>query len=165
MLTTLLLLGLIGAALALLMALPLGFAAPNGTAVNFGFTGTANGITISGISGFLQSAEYSNEADHDDVRNNIGDIVARGWYDFHQKGTFEWVISGTGLADAITKTTIASLTPGTIITITACASLPDLVGTKWEVVAGVSIKGSNTNAKRISVPVEFRSGIQSAAPA
>jgi hypothetical protein len=137
----------------------------NGTAVNFGFTGT-NGIAITGINGtLLQSAETSAHADKEEVRNAVGDIVNRDWYDQHTKATLEWVITGTGLANAIVNTALAGLTPGTIIVITACASMPDLVATTWEVMDGASIKGSNTNAKRYSVPLEKRAGITAAASA
>lgn len=137
----------------------------NGTAVNFGFTGT-NGIVITGISGtLLQSADTAAQADKDETRSNVGDIVNRNWYDQHYAATLEWVITGTGLANALVNTTLAALLPGTIIVVTACASMPDLVATNWEVMAGVSIKGSNTNTKRFSVPVEKRAGITAAAPA
>jgi hypothetical protein len=137
----------------------------NGTAVNFAFTGT-NGITITGIAGtLLQSADVSAEADKEDVRNNIGDVVERSWYDQHYKAALEWVISGTGIANAIVNTALAGLTPGTIIIITACASMPDLVQTNWEVMSGASEKGSNTTAKRMSVPLERRSGITAVASA
>jgi hypothetical protein len=137
----------------------------NGTAVNFAYTGT-NGITITGISGtLLQSAEYSVEAEKEDVRSAAGDIVNRNWYDHHSKCNIEWVVSGTGLANAVTNSTLAALTPGVILVITACASDPDVVGTNWEVQSGASLKGSNTSSKRISVPVERRSGITGAATA
>lgn len=135
----------------------------NGTAVNFAFTGT-NGIAITGISGtLLQSADTTAKADKDETRNNIGDIVNRNWYDQHTAATLEWVITGTGLANAIVNTTLTGLTPGTIIVITACASMPDLIGTNWEVMDGASIKGSNTSTKRFSVPLEKRAGITAAA--
>jgi hypothetical protein len=130
----------------------------NGTAVNFGFTGT-NGIVITGLNGtLLQSADISAEADKDETRTGLGDIVNRNWYDQHNKGTLEWVITGTGLANAIVNTALAGLTPGALIAITTCASMPDLVGT-WEVQSGAAIKGGNTNSKRISVPLEKRAGI------
>ena len=137
----------------------------NGTAVNFGFTGT-NGITITGVSGtLLQSADYAAEADKDEVRNNVGDIVNRNWYDQHIKATLEWVITGTGLANAITNTALAGIVPGTIIVITACASVPELIATNWEVQSGPAIKGSNTNAKRLTIPLEKRAGITAASSA
>jgi hypothetical protein len=137
----------------------------NGTPVNFGFTGT-NGITISGISGtLLQSADVSAEADKEEVRNGVGDIVSRGWFDQHYKAALEWVISGTGLANAITNTTLVGLTPGTIINITACASMPDLIASSWEVMSGAKTSGSNTVAKKFSVPLEKRAGITAVASA
>lgn len=130
----------------------------NGTAVNFGFTGS-NGIAITGVNGTLfQNLDYSGEADKDEVRSNLGDIVNRNWYDQRLKATLEWVITGTGLANAITNTAVAALLPGTILAITACASAPDLVATTWEV-QRVSIKGSNTNAKRVTLELEKRAGI------
>jgi hypothetical protein len=136
----------------------------NGTAVVFAYTGT-NGITISGISGtLLQSAEQSAEADHEDTRSGAGDIIARSWYDQHRKATLEWVVTGTGLANAIVNRTLASLTPGAIISITACASQPDLVATNWEVMSSKDA-GSNTSSGKISVQVEKRAGITAAASA
>lgn len=139
-------------------------ATSNGTAVNFGFTGT-NGITITGISGTLfQNLDYSGEADKDEVRSGVGDIVNRNWYDQRLKATLEWVITGTGLGNAITNTAVAGLLPGTILAISAAASAPDLVATSWEV-QRVSIKGSNTNAKRITIELEKRAGITAASGA
>ena len=136
----------------------------NGTAVNFGFTGT-NGIVITGISGtLLQSADYSAEADKDEVRSGQGDIVNRSWYDQHIKATLEWVITGTGLAAAITNTAVAAMLPGAILVITACASEPDLIATNWEVIRS-SIKGSNTNSKRVTLEIEKRAGITAVASA
>ena len=139
-------------------------ATSNGTAVNFGFTGS-NGIVITGVSGtLLQSADYSAEAGKDEVRSGVGDIVNRNWYDQHLKATLEWAITGSGLAAAITNTAVAALLPGTIIVISACASVPDLVATTWEV-QRVSIKGSNTNAKRVTLELEKRAGITAASGA
>jgi len=137
----------------------------NGTAVNFGFTGS-NGIAITGISGtLLQSAEQSKAADVESARNGAGDIVTRGHYDVHDEAQLEWVITGTGLANAITNTSLSSLAPGTIIVISACASMPDLVATSWEVQSGVKIVGGNTNFKKLSVTIHKRSGITAAASA
>src|ERR1044071_2962791 len=137
----------------------------NGTPGNFGFTGT-NGITITGISGtLLQSADIASHADKDEVRNALGDIVTRSWYDPHTKANLEWTITGTGIANAIVNTALAGLTPGTILVITACASMPDLVGTNWEVMDGAKITGSNTTHKKYTVPLEKRAGITAAAPA
>ena len=137
----------------------------NGTAVNFGFTG-ANGITITGISGFLiQQGDHTLAADKEEVRSGQGDVVNRSWYDQHIKATIEAVITGTGLAAAITNTAIKSiLPPGTIIAITACASDTDLLATNWEV-QEATVRKSNVGSARLSISVESRAGITAVATA
>ena len=146
----------------------------NGIAVNFAFTQSAGGtmgIVITGVAGLiLQNADYSAEADKEEVRAIAGDVISRNWYDSHRKGTLEFVITGgtNSIAAALANTTLANFTPGSIITITECLSLPELVSLnngKWEVQSGASIKGSNTNAKRLSIPIETRPGIQASQPA
>jgi hypothetical protein len=129
----------------------------NGVPVNFGFTGTG-GIAITGISGILlQSGDLTKGADVESARNGVGDITARGWYDIHDEATLEWVVTGTtNLSDSVTNTTLAGLGPGTIIVISACASIPGLVATNWEVQGGAKISGSNTNFKKISVTIHKR---------
>ncbi len=131
-----------------------------GTAVNFGFTGS-NGITITGISGtLLQTADNANMADKEETRNGVGDIVTRAWYDQHQSVTLEWVVTDpTSVANAVTNSAITGLTPGVIIAITACASVPALVYSYWEVQSGAKVSGSNTTSKKISITIEKRSGI------
>lgn len=135
----------------------------NGTPVNFGFTGTG-GIAITGLSGILlQSAEHSKRADCEEVRNGVGDVVVHGWYNIHDEAQLEWVVTGAGLADAITNTALQ--TPGTILVITACASMPSLIATTWEVQDGAKISGGNTNAKRITLPLKKYAGITAVAGA
>ena len=134
----------------------------NGTAVNFGYTGT-NGIAITGISGtLLQSTDRSKAADVESARSGVGDIVARGWYDIHEEATLEWIITGTNLAAAVTNTTFTGIGPGDFIVITACASEPGLVAT-WEVQSAPKITGSNTTFKKISVTIHKRSGVTAVA--
>jgi len=110
----------------------------------------------------LQSADEAVEADKEEIRSGVGDVVSRNWYDQHTKCSLEAVISSTGIAAALAATVLAGLTPGTIISITACASMPDLVATTWEVQSGSAIKGTNVNAKRLTIPVEKRAGITAA---
>jgi hypothetical protein len=151
---------------------------PLGTAVNFAFTQSASGTQgvvftsgVTNMTGFiLQNADTSAEADKEEARSIGGDVISRNWYDQHRKGTLEFVISGAtnSIAAALANTTLAKFTPGSIITITECLSMPELVtlnGGIWEVQPGASIKGSNTNAKRLSVPLETRPGIQASQPA
>jgi hypothetical protein len=134
----------------------------NGTAVNFGYTGS-NGIAITGVSGtLLQSAEHSKEADVEMARNGVGDGVARGWYDQRDTATLEWIVTGSSLSNAITNTSLSAVAPGTIIVITACASDTDLVATNWEVQSS-KVVGSNTTFKKIVCVVNKRSGITAVA--
>jgi hypothetical protein len=141
---------------------------PNGIAVNFGFTSTSGdyGITATTLTGWLlQSADYETGADKEDIRSLQGDIVARNWYDLHQKANLRLFISAAGRAAAIAATTLASLTPGTIISITHCASHPDLVATNWEVVGSAKIAGDITKSAEVTLPMEKRSGITAVQPA
>ena len=143
---------------------------PNGIAVNFGFQSTSSdyGITDSGaiLKGWLlQSADYETGADKEDIRSLQGDIVARNWYDLHQKANLRLFISAAGRAAAIAATTLASLTPGTIISITHCASHPDLVASNWEVVGSAKIAGDITKSAEVTIPMEKRPGITAVQPA
>ena len=142
---------------------------PNGIPVNFGFTASGGnyGITDGGaiMTGWLlQSADYETGADKEEVRALQGDIYARNWYDIHRKANLRLFITGTGRANAIANTTLGAfpngaLTPGVIITITACASHPDLVATNWEVQSGTKIAGDITKSAEITVPLERHANI------
>lgn len=135
----------------------------NGTAINFGFTGT-NGITITGISGtLLQSAEHEAMSDCEVTKDGIGAEVCHGWHNYQDHAKLEWVVTGSGLAAAITNT--ALIAPGTFVVITACASMPSLVGTTWECQSGCKISGTNVNSKKISVTLKKVAGITAVASA
>lgn len=134
-----------------------------GTAVNFGYATTTNGITITGISGFLlQEAEHEADGDNEQIRDADGDVVADVHYNATQRATITAVITGTGLANAITNTTKPA--KGTILVISACASDTELVATNW-VVMRSRITGSNTTAKRLTIEIEKHAGITAAASA
>lgn len=165
----------------------------NGTPVNFGFTDT-NGIalglgpagaTFAGL--LLQSADESIDSEREDIRDGIGNIVIRSYYDFHGKATLEFVITGATIAASVTNTTLAPFSPGQFLNVTASSTMKDLAGISggtaggshlgsggapgtmsgassiWEIVGGASIKKSNTGAARISIPLEYRSNIQGVA--
>jgi ethanolamine ammonia-lyase large subunit len=137
---------------------------PNGTPVNFGFTsdGSNQGIADAGaiLSGWLlQSADYETGADKEDIRSLQGDIVSRNWYDIHRKANMRLFITGAGRAAAIVATTLTGLTPGVILSITKCASHPDLVATNWEIVGSAKITGDITKCAEITLPLEKRAGI------
>jgi hypothetical protein len=136
----------------------------NGTAVNFGFLTTVNGITITGISGtLLQSADHMAKADVEIVRDGTGAEVVHAHYNDHDEATLEWIITGSGLAAAITNT--ALIRPGAFVVITACASMPQLIATTWEARDGVKISGTNTNSKRFSLPITKYPGVTAVASA
>lgn len=137
----------------------------NGIPVNFGFASTAGdyGITQTTLTAWLlQSADYETGADVEDVRALQGDKVSRNWYDLHTKGTLRLVIAAANKSAAKTATTLAAFQPGTIISITACASHPDLVGTNWECQPGARIMGDITKSAEITIPLEKRAGITAA---
>lgn len=136
----------------------------NGYPINFSFLGP-NGITITGLSGQieLQSADVSAEAENEVVRLANGDKMARGWYDRHQKGSIEAIVTGSGMAAAIANTTVNNYLPGSFCVVTRCDSMPDLVGKSWEVQSGARMAGSNTSAKRLTLPVEYNPNITATA--
>ena len=137
----------------------------NGIAVNFGFKQTSSdyGITQTVLTGYLfQSGDYETAADVEDVRALQGDKVARNWYDLNTKANLRLVIAAAGKGAAITATTLSPFQPGTIISITACASHPDLVATNWECQPGAKIVGDITKSAEITVNLEKRAGITAA---
>jgi hypothetical protein len=134
----------------------------NGIPVNFGFkqTTTDYGITQTVLTGYLlQSADYETGADVEDVRALQGDKVSRNWYDIHTKGNLRMVIAAASKSAAITATTLSPFQPGTILSVTACASHGDLVGTNWEVQPGAKIVGDITKSAEITIPLEKRAAI------
>lgn len=139
----------------------------NGTPVNFGFTGAADangnqGITTTGLSGaIVQSADQTKVGDLESARNAVGDEIAHGHYNIHDEATLEYVVTGTNIAGSITNTALIS--PGTIINITACASMPSLVNTHWEVQSGCKITKTNTGFAKISIPMKAYPNITAAA--
>ncbi len=128
-----------------------------GKAVNFAYTGT-DGIAATLLTGKmqLQSTDLSATADDDNTRDSTGAFVNRTFYNPGFKATLEYIPSGTAAADAITNTALSTI--GTIISITACANVPDLIKTNWVIVA-FKITGSNTTAKKVTMDLEAHAGI------
>lgn len=136
-----------------------------GLAVNFAF-GSAEGITVGSpsLSGFLlQSANHGKEADLATVRNADGTVVTEIFHDERETAELRFVVtSSTSVSEARTRTTLASLSPGTIVSITACAARPDLVQTNWIVTEqGPRIEGDITSAAMVIIPLRRRTGITS----
>ena len=133
-----------------------------GIGVNIGFPG---GIVVTGISWYLQDADQSADAENLRIFDEIGNRVVSAWFDDHNKFTLTGVIKGTGQAASQAATTLANLRPGTLLTITSAAAMPDAVGTNLEVMSGASIKGSNKDAKKVSFSVEKSANITATMPA
>ena len=134
----------------------------NGTAVNVGFAGTPNGITITNpaVSAVLQECGYAQDGTNERVLDEVGNRMASFWTDPHTKADLKLVIKGAGLADAIAQTAIIEgITPGTLLAITACQQEPGMVGTNWEVMNSPKITGTNKNAKEWTVSLEKAAGI------
>ena len=111
----------------------------NGIPVNFGFQGAptadgTQGILITGVTGtLLQSADQSKVAECEKVKDGNGNEVVHAWANLHDEVSLEWVVTGATLAATITNGQSQLKTPGSMIAITACTSMPSLVGTCWEV--------------------------------
>lgn len=135
----------------------------NGTPVNFSFVATASdgGLTCTGLTAMLlQGYDAEDGADKEEVRSIGGNIVSRNWHDPHTKVALRFVVAAASKAAAVTATALK--TAGTIISITACASYPDLVATNWEVQAGTKIAGDVTKSAELTIPLEKRPGITAA---
>jgi hypothetical protein len=135
----------------------------NGTPVNFAFQ-SSTGITITGISGILlQSATYKKPTKRILVMDGNGNRTTSVHTDPIQAVTLKWKVSGSGIANSITNTTLQA--NGNLVTITACATMPELVSANpYEVVNG-EITGTNEEVKEITLDLELAPNITSAAGA
>ena len=130
----------------------------NGTPVNFTFGSVA--IAITNITGALyQGIDYKLESKRTLVTNQNGDRVTSAHADQVKTVKIEWVVTGTGMANALANTTLNA--PGSYIIITACAALPDLVHAtnKWEVISA-SLPAKNDSVMTITLECEYAANIQ-----
>jgi hypothetical protein len=128
-----------------------------GTPVNFGLVSTTSdgGVTSTNLTGYLlQSASVQTGAEVESVRSLQGDTTAQNYYDLHHEATLRFVISASSKANAITATSLANFQPGSIISITACASNPDLVNSYWIVQPGASIPQEITKSAELNLPLK-----------
>jgi hypothetical protein len=136
-------------------------ATQSGKVVNFGFTGT-DGIAATALTGklLLQSADFEPAAEEQQIKDAVGALATRVFYNPSYKATLEYIPTGADVATAITNT--AALTIGGLVNITACTSMPDLVKSNW-IVTSFKASGSNAEAKKITLGLESHSGITAAA--
>lgn len=124
----------------------------NGTPVNFTFQ-SANGITITGISGvLLQNASYKKPTKRTLVMDGNGNRTTSAHTDPILSTTLKWKVSGAGLANAITNTTLQA--NGNLVTVTGCPSLPELVSANPYEVTNGEVTGTNEDVKEISLDLE-----------
>lgn len=130
-----------------------------GTAVNFGFTGTDGIAEATILTGkiLLQSIEYSKAADEEQAKSAVGALVSRNFYNAYEKATLEYEIGTDTLSNARTASTVPA--PGTILDITACADLPDLIASNWVVVGEPKISGTASGPKRVTINLEQHAGV------
>ena len=133
----------------------------NGTPVNFTFQSAA-GIVITGISGILlQSASYSPKTKRSLVMDGNGNRTTSAHTDPIVPVKLKWKVSGTGLANAISNTTL--LSPGAFVTITGCPTMPELVTASNYEVIDAELSGTNEDVKEISLDIEMAPLIQTTA--
>jgi len=143
--------------------------AQKGTPVNFAFGSGAGIGTVSTPSATLagmlvQSMEHGAESELASVRDGDGVTVTDVYYDPRFTAQLVWKVSGSSLAGALANTSLTNIIPGTIITIAACVSRPDLVQTNWIVTeGGPKVSGGNTDIAEITMPLRRRVGITSTA--
>jgi hypothetical protein len=121
-------------------------ATQHGASIIFGV-----GATSTMISGAIQSADQSSEAQKEAIRNGVGDTLTKVWYDITEtKATFDYVATGS----AITVPTIGTL--GTIVDSTDTG----MAGTTWTV-DGWSKAKSNTAAVKVKLELSKNDNITS----
>ena len=134
-------------------------ATQSGVLVNFGFTGT-DGIAATGLTGagLFQSADYELGCDETQLKSAAGELVTRVFANQHKKATIEWIPGAASVASAITAQTAMVALYHTILNITACASMPEMIDSHWLVV-GVKTAKSNTDAAKVTLSLEQHAGI------
>jgi hypothetical protein len=128
----------------------------NGTPVNFTFGSSA--ITIANVTGALhQNISYKKASTRQIVKNLAGDRITSAHADQVKTASLEWIVGGSSMAAALTNTILN--TPGSTVTISACAALPELVSTdKWEVIDADCTHG-NEKFATITLGIEIAAGI------
>ena len=146
------------------MALP---SVQNGVSVTIGWPG---GIGISSsLAGVLttylipQSVDTSQEAERLLVHDSVGTRVGSIWMDFYKKVAMKFTVASAtyGLANMmdVVNPLLASIKPGSFISILDCPAQPDLVGATYEVMSGPKLTGENKTYKSWTVDLEQSAGI------
>jgi hypothetical protein len=129
-----------------------------GSPVNFGFKATSGdtGVTATPFTGFLlQRSGLKTSGELERVRSLQGDVTSENYYGQESEFDLTFVISkSTGIADSIAATTLTGFTAGTILAITASASMPDAVYATWIVQYGAEITQETTKSAEYRIPLK-----------
>ena len=134
-----------------------------GKPVSFAFSGTDGIAETTYLTGkiILQSADHENASDKEEIRSAAGVIVTESYYNPSDKANLEYIPTATTLAGVTANVALPSVP--SILNITACADMPSLIKSNWVYKGGGKITGSNTGAKKITLPLEALSSITAVA--
>lgn len=134
-----------------------------GKPVSFAFSGTDGIAEATYLTGkiILQSADHENASDKEEIRNAAGNVVTESFYNPSDKANLEYIPTATTLAGVTANVSLPSVP--SILNITACADMPTLIKSNWVYKGGGKISGSNTGAKKITLPLEALSNITAVA--
>jgi hypothetical protein len=131
----------------------------NGVALDFGATDLAfSGTGIGTLK--IQSFDISKKADVESVRDATGVEITRDYYNKIWEATWEGVISGTGLANALTQTILPEM--GVLAT-SASTNYSWLNSLIWSV-EDSQLKASNTKNKMVTLKLRYNPNITAVAP-
>ncbi len=124
----------------------------HGVAINFGVSSS-----LSGLTGVMQTIDHNVNTSNEEIRNGSGEFVQKTLYGIYEEATFE-VVAGGGAGPA-GNAAVVFPDPGVIGTVID-TQYTEIAGTNW-ILDSVSVKGSNTTAKRITCKLWRASGIAS----
>jgi hypothetical protein len=121
-----------------------------GKYIIFGNPTIAATITGMGSLNLLQSAEFNEASDAEEVRDFDGDVASKTFYNKRARLNLDWVLT-SGTAAALTVGAV--LSPGT--TLVVADSKLNVVSTTYMVSEeGVTISTSNTGAARARISLQ-----------
>lgn len=125
-------------------------ATTKGKYIIFGNPTVAGTISGMGTLDLLQSSEYSNTSDAEEVRDINGDVASKTFYNNRARMSLDWILTSGGTG-GVTVSTV--LTPGTTLAV-ADASLAVISDTYQVTEEGVTLSTSNTGATRARIALE-----------
>jgi len=116
----------------------------HGVGVSFGVSSSFSGLTAA--QGSFQTLDHGLNASNEKVANGSGEFTEISIYGFNDTAVFEYVATAASVGG---QAPVTMPIVGDIITVTD-NQYTQISQTNW-VVESVSVKGSNTTAKRVTV--------------